>query len=57
VFILLCLFFSASVQANAPWEEQSSRHLEQLLKSNPEHLLELNEPEAIVFAKFLITNL
>ena len=49
VFILLCLFFSASVQADASWGEQSSRHLVQLLKSNPQHLPELDEPELIVF--------
>ncbi|MBE9559677.1 MAG: hypothetical protein IMF15_02750, partial [Proteobacteria bacterium] len=49
VFFLLCLFFSASVQAETSWEKQSSDHLAQLLKSNPEYLLELNEPELIFF--------
>ena len=49
VFFLFCLFFSASVQAETSWGKQSSDHLAQLLKSNPKHLLELNEPELIVF--------
>jgi murein L,D-transpeptidase YcbB/YkuD len=49
VFFLLCLFFSASVQADTPWQTQSSHYLAQLLKSNPEHLLELNEPAVAVF--------
>ena len=49
VFFLLCLLFSASAQAETSWEKQSSDHLAQLLKSNPKHLLELNEPELIVF--------
>jgi len=49
VFFLLSLFFSASVQADNSWQKQSSRHLAQLLKSNPEQLLELNEPEVIDF--------
>ena len=49
VFFLLCLFFSASVQAETSWGKQSSDNLAQLLKSNPEHLLELNEPELIIF--------
>ena len=49
VFFLLCLLFSASVQADASWGEQSSRDLVQLLKNNPAHLLELNEPEVIDF--------
>ena len=49
LLFLLCLFFSTSVQADASWEKQSSHHLAQLLKSNPEQLLELNTPELIVF--------
>jgi len=49
VFILLCLFFSASAQADTLWETQSSRYLEQLLKSSPEHLVELNEAAVAAF--------
>jgi murein L,D-transpeptidase YcbB/YkuD len=41
---LLCLLFSAGVQADTSWETQSSRYLEQLLKSNPQRLPDLAEP-------------
>ena len=37
------------MQVDASWEKQSSRDLAQVLKSNPEHLLELDEPELIAF--------
>lgn len=49
LFFLLYLLFSAGVQANSSWQEQSSHHLENLLKSNPEHLLELDEPAMVDF--------
>jgi murein L,D-transpeptidase YcbB/YkuD len=49
VLFLLSLFFSYSVQAEPSWEKQSSSHLKQLLKSNPEQLLEVNEPAVMVF--------
>jgi len=49
LLFLLCLFFPVSLQADVSWQTQSSHHLAQLLKSNPEHLLELNEAELIVF--------
>lgn len=42
--LLLCLLFFAGAHAYAAWESESSRHLEQLLKSNPEHLQGLDEP-------------
>lgn len=48
-FFLLCLFFCASVQADTSWQAQSSDYLEKLLKSNPERLLELNEPAVVIF--------
>ena len=43
--LLLC----TSTQANASWLTQSSLHLEQLLKSNPQQLPELNEPAVVDF--------
>jgi len=49
VFFLLCLLFSVSAQADASWETLSSNHLEQLLKNNPQRLLELNEPAVVIF--------
>jgi murein L,D-transpeptidase YcbB/YkuD len=49
VFFLLCLFFSAGAQADTSWETQSSHYLEQLLKNNPQHLPELNEPAVAAF--------
>jgi murein L,D-transpeptidase YcbB/YkuD len=44
-FLLLCF----STQANASWGTQSSLTLEQLLKSNPQQLQELNEPAVVDF--------
>ena len=49
VFFLLCLFFSAGAQADTSWATQSSRQLAQILKTNPEHLAELNEPVIAAF--------
>lgn len=49
MFFLLCLLYCASAQAGISWDTQSSRYLQQLLKSNPEHLPELNEPAIEVF--------
>lgn len=51
VFFLLCLLFSASVQADTSWATQASRYLEQLLKNNPQHLPELNEQAVLHAAK------
>lgn len=44
-FLLLCF----STQASASWETQSSLTLEQLLKSNPQRLQELDEPAIVEF--------
>lgn len=49
VFFLLGLLFSAGAQADVLWEAQASRHLEQLLKSHPVHLLELDNPAVMDF--------
>jgi len=49
VLFLLSLLFSASAQAGTSWATQSSRDLAQLLKSNPEHIQELNEPAVVAF--------
>lgn len=49
LFFLLCLLFSAGAQADTSWQEQSSRYLENLLKSNPERLRELDEPAIVDF--------
>ena len=46
---LLCLFFSVSMQAEASWQTQSSRYLQQSLKSNPAHLPELDKPAVAAF--------
>lgn len=43
------LFISVAVQAGTSWQAQTSVTLEQLLKSNPENLPELNEPVVIDF--------
>lgn len=51
LIFLLCLLFSAGVQADTTWQEQSSRHLENLLQSNPEQLPELDEPAIREFYK------
>lgn len=44
LFFLWCMLSSAALQADTVWQEQSSYGLENLLKSNPDHLHELNEP-------------
>jgi len=49
VFFLLCLLFCTCAQANDSWGTQSSRYLEQSLKSNLQQLLELNEPAIVDF--------
>jgi murein L,D-transpeptidase YcbB/YkuD len=49
MFFLLCLLFCASAQADVSSETQLSRNLEQSLKSNPEQLLELNDPVIVSF--------
>ena len=41
--LLLCLLCTSSVQAKSAWLEESSRYLEQLLKSNPDRLQELEQ--------------
>jgi murein L,D-transpeptidase YcbB/YkuD len=46
VKVFFLLLFS-STQADASWLTQSSLHLEQLLKSNPQQLQELNEPAVL----------
>lgn len=49
LFFLLCLLFSAGAQADTSWQAQSSHSLENLLQSNPEYLLELDEPAVVDF--------
>lgn len=49
LFFLLCLFTSATAQADTSWDTESSRYLEKLLKSNPERLLELDEAAVMDF--------
>ena len=44
LLILLCLFFSASTQADTSWQTQASDKLQQLLESNLEQLPELKQP-------------
>jgi murein L,D-transpeptidase YcbB/YkuD len=51
VFLLLCLILLPVAQAENSWQTQSSRHLQQLLKSNPERLTELAEPVVSTFYK------
>jgi murein L,D-transpeptidase YcbB/YkuD len=51
LFFLLCLILPAPAQAESSWQAQSSRHLQQLLKSNPERLAELDEPAIRTFYK------
>ena len=46
---LFCLIFSAGVQADASWQEQSARYLQQSIASNPERLHELDEPALVEF--------
>ena len=46
---LLCLLFSACVQAETSWQSQSSLALEDLLLNNPPHLHELNKPAVVNF--------
>jgi murein L,D-transpeptidase YcbB/YkuD len=41
--VVMCLLFTASVQADTSWESESSRYLEQLLANNPERLQELKQ--------------
>ena len=48
-FILACLLFSATAQAEPPWQTQSSRYLEQLLKANPKRLPALDESAVVTF--------
>ncbi len=48
-FLLLCLFLSATVQADTSWWSHSSIYLEQLLKSNPDRLRGLNESAVLEF--------
>jgi len=47
VLLLLCLLFSFGAQADSAWQTQSSRYLEQLLKSNPDRLPELEESAVV----------
>ena len=49
--LLLCLLFSTNVQAETLWQTQSAHHLENLLKSNPEQLQELDNPVVLSFYK------
>ena len=49
LFFLLCLLFSAGAQADISWQEQSSRHFENLLQSNLEQLPELDELAVVDF--------
>ena len=49
LLLLLCLLSPMSTQADTSWAEQSSHALENLLKNNPEHLLELDEPAVVNF--------
>jgi len=46
---LLCLLCSAIAQADNSWQKESSRHLEQLLKSNPDQLQELKDSAVLEF--------
>ena len=46
---ILCLLFSAGVQADASWQVQSSLALENLLQSNPKQLRELDEQFIVDF--------
>jgi murein L,D-transpeptidase YcbB/YkuD len=48
---LLCLLLPAAAQSESTWPAQSSRQLQQLLKSNPERLAELDEPAIKAFYK------
>jgi murein L,D-transpeptidase YcbB/YkuD len=49
IILLICVLLSAPVQAGSAWETQSSRYLEQLLKSNPERMQALTEPVVLDF--------
>jgi murein L,D-transpeptidase YcbB/YkuD len=51
LLFLLCLLLPATVQAGSDWPVQSSRYLQQMLKSNPERLAELDEPVLKAFYK------
>jgi len=51
LFFLFCLLLSTAAQADSAWPAQSSRYLQQLLKSNPERLAELDEPVIAAFYK------
>jgi murein L,D-transpeptidase YcbB/YkuD len=44
LFFLMCLLLPAAAQADNGWPAQSSRYLQQLLKSNPQRVAELDEP-------------
>ncbi len=46
---LLCLLFSANAQAASSWPEQFSHSLEKMLQSNPQNLLELDQPAVMDF--------
>ena len=46
---LLCLLCSAIAQADNSWQKESSRYLEQLLKSNPGQLQELKDSAVLEF--------
>lgn len=46
---LLCLLCSAIAQADNSWQKESSRHLEQLLISNPDQLQELKDSAVLEF--------
>ena len=46
---LLCLLGSAIAQADSSWQKETSRYLEQLLKSNPDQLRELKDSDVLEF--------
>jgi len=46
---LFCLLFVVNVHANTSWETEASHSLEQLLKSNPEHLQGLDQSAILDF--------
>ena len=48
-FFLLCLLFSAGAQAASSWPALFSHSLEKLLQSNPQNLLELDQPAVLDF--------
>jgi murein L,D-transpeptidase YcbB/YkuD len=46
---LLCMLISTQLQANASWDSESSRILQEWLTSNPERLPELDDPVILDF--------